>query len=46
MDDFSLGCYFNAVYEGLKFRESTLSYAKSTPRYAAQRIVATPRYAA
>jgi hypothetical protein len=28
MYDFLLDCCFNAVYKGLKFRESTLSYAK------------------
>jgi hypothetical protein len=35
MDEFLLGCCFNVVYEGLKFMESTPSYAKSTLRYAA-----------
>jgi hypothetical protein len=35
MDDFLLDCCFNDVYEGIMFRESTLRYAKSTPRYAA-----------
>jgi hypothetical protein len=27
MDDVLLDCCFNAVYEGLKFRTSTLQYA-------------------
>jgi hypothetical protein len=38
-DDFSLDCCLNAVFEGLKFKESTPHYAKSTPRYAASRGV-------
>jgi hypothetical protein len=37
MFDFSLDCCFNAVYEGLKFRESSPRCAKSTPHYVAQR---------
>jgi hypothetical protein len=27
LDDFSLYCCFNAVYEGLEFQEATLRYA-------------------
>jgi hypothetical protein len=41
-----LSCCFIAVHKGLKFGESTLSYAKSTPRCAAKRRISTPCYAA
>jgi hypothetical protein len=34
MDGFLLDCCFNSGYEGLKFRELTPRYAKSTLRYA------------
>jgi hypothetical protein len=33
MGGFLLDCCFNSGYEGLKFRESTARYAKSTLRY-------------
>jgi hypothetical protein len=46
MYDFSLDCCFNAVYEGLKFRELTQHYAKSTPRYAAESRVFAKKFIA